>query len=501
MESEVPVRGNRMRKRTKLTVATLLAVAFFSVFNIINIRGMQGDMPGDPSEAIAGEPSPSPSAAPSPAEGGDPEESGRLFKDVNDRQWFYPYIQQAVRSGLVTKKPESAYYPESQISSAEFIRLLLRASGYKAEENDPSGKLAFSQAVALKLLDKKDAFSASRPVTRKQAASLVSRFAGFLSGVGQRVLEDTADPGANALCREYILRPFPFKGKRYFKPDRELTRAEAVALIVRACEYKNAPGSFKAREKAGERKEVRLPILMYHEITTDPKQLGKIAVTPDEFTGAMELLRTEGFHPVTFGDLLAFTNGFAGLPGKPVIVTFDDGYKDNYDYAFSIMKSLEMKFVINLVGNHLSREWNDFDSLSPNKHLSVQNILEMYQSGWVEFQNHTFNLHSWTGEYYGSVINPYRGEGSQEYGSRLLDDFIRNNGVIEFLLGYRPRVLAYPMGMYTAVSEAAGKKAGFDITLLTREGINNLGEGLYLMKRINVPHGMKMEDLRKKLHE
>src|SRR2546425_8434808 len=82
----------------------------------------------------------------------------------------------------------------------------------------------------------------------------------------------------------------------------------------------------------------RIAILTYHSISDDtPRDLlyraSAIAVPPREFERQVAFL-TRHYHVISLDRLIRFLNGEGDVPARSVIMTFDDGYKDNYRYAF-----------------------------------------------------------------------------------------------------------------------------------------------------------------------
>ncbi len=92
----------------------------------------------------------------------------------------------------------------------------------------------------------------------------------------------------------------------------------------------------------GQARTANVPILMYHYISTAPSANDKIrvglSVPPDMFDAQMKLLVDNGFTTISLFDL--YNNLATGqpLPDKPIVLTFDDGYVDNYEQAFPILK-------------------------------------------------------------------------------------------------------------------------------------------------------------------
>jgi peptidoglycan/xylan/chitin deacetylase (PgdA/CDA1 family) len=86
----------------------------------------------------------------------------------------------------------------------------------------------------------------------------------------------------------------------------------------------------------------RLTVLAYHRIT-DPHAPGfdtfkpNVSATPAEFAAQMDFVR-EHFNVVSSDDLIDWLDGKRSLPPYPALITFDDGYRDNYDHAWPILR-------------------------------------------------------------------------------------------------------------------------------------------------------------------
>ena len=80
-----------------------------------------------------------------------------------------------------------------------------------------------------------------------------------------------------------------------------------------------------------------VPVLMYHMIGDEE---GNPAVMSEEnFQWQMAYLAENGYHPITMQELYDYVTKEAPLPEKPVCITFDDGYEDNYRIVYPLMKS------------------------------------------------------------------------------------------------------------------------------------------------------------------
>jgi peptidoglycan/xylan/chitin deacetylase (PgdA/CDA1 family) len=92
----------------------------------------------------------------------------------------------------------------------------------------------------------------------------------------------------------------------------------------------------------GVKRSVNVPILMYHYISIPPSLNDRIrvglSVPPDTFDAEMKMLSDNGYHTISLFDLYGHLATGKSLPDKPIVITFDDGYIDNYQNAFPVLK-------------------------------------------------------------------------------------------------------------------------------------------------------------------
>jgi peptidoglycan/xylan/chitin deacetylase (PgdA/CDA1 family) len=103
----------------------------------------------------------------------------------------------------------------------------------------------------------------------------------------------------------------------------------------------------------------RIPILVYHYIRNNPDprdSLGfSLSVTPANFAAQMDWLAQNGYHPVAPKDLVAYLRGERGLPSRPIVITFDDGYADFYTTAIPILRAHDFTAVSYVVSGFMGR--------------------------------------------------------------------------------------------------------------------------------------------------
>lgn len=183
-------------------------------------------------------------------------------------------------------------------------------------------------------------------------------------------------------------------------------------------------------------------------------------------------------------DLIEFAYSGAPLPEKPVVLTFDDGYYNNLTYAYPLMEKYGMKFVISLVGKYTDIYSETYDPNPNYAHLSWEDAVNMTKSGIVEFQNHTYNLHSLDSGRVG--CKKKKGEDIAHYTELLNSDVGGMQNKMREKLGAGAEVFTYPYGGVSEASFDIIKSLGFKASLSCSEGINRLTgkpEELYMLKR------------------
>jgi peptidoglycan/xylan/chitin deacetylase (PgdA/CDA1 family) len=128
---------------------------------------------------------------------------------------------------------------------------------------------------------------------------------------------------------------FAARGKRWLKPL-------AQTGVLRAASVLRAPGA---------------AILMYHSVMDDPDQhgdaFGGIIHSTRVFAGQMEVLARH-YHPVSLDDLVEILAGRKSLPRRAVVVTFDDGYRDNCDVAVPVLNRIGIPAAFYVVVNSIA---------------------------------------------------------------------------------------------------------------------------------------------------
>lgn len=131
---------------------------------------------------------------------------------------------------------------------------------------------------------------------------------------------------------------------------------------------------------------MKLPVLMYHKVD-DEVPPDYLTVSTKQLKKQLQYLNKNNFTCILLGDLISYVKNKKKLPLKPVLLTFDDGYKNNYTNLYSLLREYNCKANIFLVADFIE---TDNTKISENKYLSVSDIKKM-KSDIIEFGLHTVN--------------------------------------------------------------------------------------------------------------
>ena len=245
---------------------------------------------------------------------------------------------------------------------------------------------------------------------------------------------------------------------------------------------------------------VRVPIVMYHSIgySSDP-----YTITPESFEQHLKAILDNGYTPVSFQELIKYVDNDQNLPDKPMVITFDDGYTDNYSLAFPLLKKYNCKATIFAIGSSVGKATYKETENPINPHFDYNMAREMNLSKLVSVQSHTHDMHQAAqyeqGERVRENIMPLKDESFMEYIRTLREDLTESKTKLEGQIGAPVIALAYPSGRYNALSEAMVRNLGFRVTVSTTIGTNYIKkydkESLYRLNRFNMNEGVSAATL------
>jgi peptidoglycan/xylan/chitin deacetylase (PgdA/CDA1 family) len=219
----------------------------------------------------------------------------------------------------------------------------------------------------------------------------------------------------------------------------------------------------------------RIPALLYHRlIEKDRFDRGEIRSTERSyvafdafFAAQMQALKERGYATLDLDDYLAIRGGGMARPEKPILVTFDDGFRSVYLHAFPVLKRLGMKATMFMTPDRSS---HNFAKNAPlDGPLSDDELREMQAAGFV-IESHGM---------------------SHRYLTDLDDDTVRwelaeSRRALETTLGKPVRYLAIPSGAYSGTVRRLARETGYRAVFSMGKGTMNLGSDLFGLKRLVV---------------
>ena len=184
---------------------------------------------------------------------------------------------------------------------------------------------------------------------------------------------------------------------------------------------------------------LRIPIAIYHSVR--PHIKGESAyqemydVTPELLAEQVEYLREKGFTNVTFAEVADYFDHGTPLPSKPVILSFDDSWRNQYRYALPVLKKAHATSTFYVFTN----------SIDNGNHLSLEEIKEIKNAG-MEIGSHT-KLHPYLNEIASAAI--------------LADEIDGSKKILEKKLGSTITTFAYPFGEHASSSIDEVERSGY----------------------------------------
>lgn len=242
-------------------------------------------------------------------------------------------------------------------------------------------------------------------------------------------------------------------------------------------------GGFAAREASKTDTAVLLPVAMYHSVTDMGDSPGQYVISPSMLESDLKYLSEHGYKTVTVNDLIAYVMDGAPLPEKPVMLTFDDGYYNNYCNAYPLLKKYDMRAVLSSVGA-LTEQFSETDD--PEEHeawsyCTRAELKEMADSGVIEMQNHSYDFHTLDTR---KGCLRKSGEDAATYRTMFLEDTQRAQDLFAEMGIAVPTCYTYPYGALNEETEALLDTCGFTASLSCEEGIASIVRDPACLRRI-----------------
>jgi peptidoglycan/xylan/chitin deacetylase (PgdA/CDA1 family) len=230
-----------------------------------------------------------------------------------------------------------------------------------------------------------------------------------------------------------------------------------------------------------------VPVLMYHHV--NPHKGDLVTIRPEVFEGQIRYLHESGYKTLKIDELLSYMAGELTFTEKAVVVTFDDGWLDNYIYAYPVIKEFRINATIFLVTDrsngaaanmaetvvHSVPTHKDSKLLikKGEEHKVVLNwalINEMAVAGLVDFYSHT-KSHK---------------KCDRLTENELLEELFESKHIIEEKIGRACPYLCWPYGKYNKTALKIARSVGYKALFTTQHGVVNVGSDPFAIRRIVV---------------
>jgi len=213
--------------------------------------------------------------------------------------------------------------------------------------------------------------------------------------------------------------------------------------------------------------DFQIPVLLYHRVINSSSVKGKHKIYLDEkkFRGQLTWLTQNEYSTITFRDL----DKQNPVSGKKVILTFDDGYYDNYSILFPILKEYDFTAVIFLVTGMKQNEWGIKQGEPALNLLNKDQVREMSDYG-IEFGAHT--------QHHIDLKNTPIEQQREEISGCFAD--------VENLSGIKPISFSYPFGAYNDDTLKLVKESGFRYGITTIFGPPRWEDDAYRIRRLEI---------------
>lgn len=203
-------------------------------------------------------------------------------------------------------------------------------------------------------------------------------------------------------------------------------------------------------------KPLTIPVLCYHQILdTDvhPIETTMTQMSLSKFTTQMDYIKDHNYTPITISQLNGYLNNGKSIPSKPVLITFDDGWVDQYWNAVPVLDRYNFKATFFIIGKTLGENLNE---VSPG-YMSRAKIVDLKKRGY------DIGVHSWSH----NALLKGSNETDDAFDLRMDKELKYSKEKLEKAIGSKISAFAYPYGSYDKASAKAASGLGYKLGFTT----------------------------------
>jgi len=231
-------------------------------------------------------------------------------------------------------------------------------------------------------------------------------------------------------------------------------------------------------------KASQISVLTYHRIVQDDNirkehyidgKINQMIVTKEAFSKQMAYLKENDFVTLTLNELYLFLTGELEIPKKSIVLTFDDGYKDNFLEAYPLLKEHGFLSVNFLITAEITKRVHRFTP----KHVQYFSTKEITKACDVfELQSHTYSYHKRQKNEAGETIAYLNSKSKKEVREDIQKSIDNLNG--------ENFAFAYPYGEYSPSTIDILNELGFKMAFTTENKAASKKIHLYEIPRYNI---------------
>lgn len=263
-----------------------------------------------------------------------------------------------------------------------------------------------------------------------------------------------------------LILKWPFKiTQKYHSP--KLNTQKTADITLNTVQVPRKDEDTKNNGKMYKFPDGGIPVLMYHSIRTTPGN--SLCVPVKQFSEEMEWLHLQNYQTLSIDELYDALTEKTLTAKKPIVLTFDDGYTDNYNSAWPILRQYGFRanfFIITDAVGSGAMNWSELAELVKNgnsigshtvRHLDLTKLTPKQQEKEITISKQELEKH----------------------------------------LGIHVRALCFPSGRYNNETLKLMPKSGYELGFTTQPGKVHLGDNLLLLKRVRISGGMPFSNFQK----
>ena len=199
---------------------------------------------------------------------------------------------------------------------------------------------------------------------------------------------------------------------------------------------------------------------MYHEV--NDLLANNLYLSVADFTAHLEYFEEAGITPISMQQLYDHWHNDAPIPEKPIVLTFDDGYRSMYTTVYPLLKERGWSGTFFCIVNG---RWSD--------NFILEDMIAEMAEGGMEIGSHTLTH---------VELNSLSGE-------ELDRQLVESRDTLSAITGKEINMLCYPAGRYNSETKGAADEAGYLCAVTTVNGFASKSQGMFELKRIRVDKG------------